>query len=202
MKSFSNTKRVSKLRNAEHEQVLYTILARASICKLVNTTNPMRGQCIQQMRPWKHDWEVYIALATTKLEREVYTTLATTKTRAGSVYNTCYHDNLRRQRMQHLQKRKLERAVHTTPANMKTWASSAYSSCKHEHLRAVHTAPANTKTWARSAYSTCKHENMSEQHLLKERTRTCSYDCTKGFIKGFIIKLRNDQLQQRRRTPQ
>ena len=44
-------KKGEQLRNAEHEQVVYTTLARASICKLANTTNPMRGQSIQHMRP-------------------------------------------------------------------------------------------------------------------------------------------------------
>ena len=98
-------KKGEQLRNAEHEQVVYTTLARASICKLANTTNPMRGQSIQHMRPWKHDWELYATLATTKLEREVYKTLTNMKTRAGSVYNTCYRENLSGKCIQHLQPR-------------------------------------------------------------------------------------------------
>jgi len=121
MKSFSNTKRASKLRNAEHEQVVYTTLARASICKLANTTNPMRGQSIQHLLP-------------RKLERKVYTTLATTITYEGSACSTCKHENLSEQCIQHLQTRTFERAVHTATANTKTYAGSAYSTCKHEKL--------------------------------------------------------------------
>ena len=79
----------------------------------------------------------------------MYTTLANMKTRAGSVYNTCEHENLSEQSLQHLQTRTLE--------------GSAYSTCKHEHLRAVRTAPANTKTYVGSACSNCKHKNVSGQ---------------------------------------
>jgi len=157
MKSFSNTKRASKLRNAEHEQVVYTTLARASICKLANTTNPMRGQSIQHLLP-------------RKLERKVYTTLATTITYEGSACSTCKHENLSEQCIQHLQTRTFERAVHTAPANMNTWGQ-CIQHLQTRKLRAVHRAPANTKTYAGSAYSTCKHENVRGQCIQQQQTR-------------------------------
>ena len=150
---------------------------------------------VQHMRPWKHDWEVSTTLATKKLEREVYTTLATTKTWAGSVYNTCGHENtngkciqhllprnLSGKCIQHLLPRKLEREVYTTLATT-TYESSACSTCKHENYRGQCIEQLQTQNiYAGSAYNNWKHENLSERHLPKEQTSACSYDCTKAFI--------------------
>ena len=129
-----------------------------------------------------------------------YTTLAPTKTWAGSVYNTCYHENLSGNCIQHLLPRKLEREGYTTLATTITYEGSACSTLKQENyrgqciehlqtrkrMRAVHTAPANMNTWGQcgqhlqtwtlegSAYSTCKHENLRGpwiQHLQTRKLR-------------------------------
>jgi len=56
------------------------------------------------------------------------------KTRAGSVYNTCYHENLSGYCIQHLLPRKLERVVYTTLATTKTWTGSVYNTCERVNL--------------------------------------------------------------------
>jgi len=131
MKSFSNTKRASKLQNAEHGQVVYNTCEGKHMHTHANTTDITRElanmktrsgsvcntcdhetlsrKCIQHLRPRKR-------------EREVYTTLATTITYEGSACSTCKHENLRGQCMQHLQIRIIEKAVHRAPTNTKTYA--------------------------------------------------------------------------------